>query len=104
MPNISSTYTTINTLQGLIYALQNTTPARLLVKTGNSHNEALRSLAKIFIKSTPPEVPPRVPVRGAYQEKLQQVNQERTQMKNASQSNPFTNEEPLRVPIVEANP
>ena len=41
---------------------------------------------------------------GAYQEKLQHVNQERTQMKVSSQSKPFSDAEPLRVPIVEAHP
>ena len=42
--------------------------------------------------------------REVFQEKLQEVNQERTQMKNASQSKPLTNAEPLRVPIVESYP
>ena len=42
-----------------------------------------------------------MPVRGAYKEKLQQMNQETTQMKNASQLKPFTNEWPLRVTIFE---
>ena len=64
----------------------------------------MKTLADIFRKPNPPTVPPRVPVRGECQEKIQQVNQERTQMKNASQSNPFTNAEPLRMPIVDTYP
>ena len=38
------------------------------------------------------------------QKKLQEGNQEGTQMKSEPQWNTFTNEEPLRVPIVEASP
>ena len=45
-----------------------------------------------------------MPVRGVFQEKLQKVNQEITQIKIAYQSNPFTNAEPLRLHIVKADP
>ena len=62
------------------------------------------SQAEIFRKATPPAVPPRVPIRGVFQEKLQEVNQEITQIKYSSQSKPFTNAEPLRVPIVGSYP
>ena len=64
----------------------------------------MKTLAEIFRKATPPAVPLRVTVREVGQKKLQEVNQEGTQMKRAPQSNPFTNVEPLRVPIVEAYP
>ena len=104
MPNMSSTDATIHASQYLICALQNPAPANPILKIGNAHREALRCLAEILTKSTPPAVPPRVPVRGAYQEKLQQVDQEITQMKNASQSNPLINAEPLRVPIANSYP
>ena len=71
--------------QDLISALYNPEPASPIVKLGNAHKEALISLAEIFRKATPAAVPLRVPARGAYQEKLQQINQEITQMKNSSQ-------------------
>ena len=86
-----STDATIHTAQDLIYSIQKPAQASPLFKLENAHKEALISLAEIFIKATPPVVPPRVPVRGSYQEKLHQVNQERNQMKNVSLSNPFTN-------------
>ena len=104
MPQMSSADATIHAAQGLIYGIQNPAPAIPLVKLVNSYKESLRSLSEIFRKATPPAVPPRVQVRGAYQEKLQHVNQERYEMKNASQSKPFINAEPLRLPIVEAYP
>ena len=50
----------------------------------------------------PLEVPLRVPFKGTFQEKLKQVNQERTQMEISPYSKPFTNTEPLRVPTMEA--
>ena len=84
IPQMSSTDTTIHDGHDLIYALWNTLLAKQIVKLGNSHKEALISLAEIFRKATPPAVPPRVLVRGVYQEKLQQVNQEGTQIKIAS--------------------
>ena len=62
------------------------------------------NLAEIFRKPTSLAVPLRVPVREVVQEKLKEVNQERDKMKSASQSKPFTNEEPVIVPIVEAYP
>ena len=62
----------------------------------------MKTLAEIFRKEKPPTVPPRVLVREGGKKKLQEVNQEGTQMKSAPQSNPFINAEPLRVPIVEA--
>ena len=72
---------TYHAAQDLIYALHNTAPAIPLVKLGCGHKEALKTLAKIFRKANPPAVPPRVPVRYVVQRKLQEVNQEGTQMK-----------------------
>ena len=92
MPNMSSKDATFNTVQDLIYALQNPAPARPLVKPKDGHKEELRTLEEIFRKPIPPEVPLRVSVREGFQEKLKEVNQERSQMKSASQSKPFTNE------------
>ena len=57
------------------------------------------SLVEIFRKETPPAVVPRVPVRRAYQEKPQQVNQEITHQSSPGTSNAFTNGDSLRVPI-----
>ena len=94
---------TFHAAYDLIYALHNTRPARPLVKPKNQHNKSLITIAKIFIKIIPPAVPPRVPVGEVVQEKLKEVNQEIFQIKSASQSKPFTNEEPLRVPIVNSN-
>ena len=70
MPQISSTDATHAT-HNLICALQNPEPEIPLVKLGNIHKAALSILAEIFRKETPPAVPPRVPVRGGFQEKLQ---------------------------------
>ena len=67
MPKISSTDSTIHAAQDLTYALQNPPPFSPLVTLGNAHKESLRSLADTFGKSTSPEVPPRVQVKGAYQ-------------------------------------
>ena len=64
----------------------------------------MRTLAEIFRNASPPAVPLRVPVREGFQEKLKEVNQERPQIKIASQSKPVTDKEPLSVPIVEAYP
>ena len=75
MPKMSSKDTIIHDAHDLICALHNPAPAISLVKLGNSHKEALRTLSEIFRKQTPPAVPPRVLVRGAYQEKFQKVNQ-----------------------------
>ena len=49
-------------------------------------------------------MPLRVPVREVGKKKLQEVNQEVTQIKIVPQSKPFTNAEPLRVPTLEAYP
>ena len=104
MSQISSMDATYHAAQDLIYALQNLAPAILLVKLGHGNQEALKTLADIFRKANPPEVPPRVPVREVGQKKLQEVNQEGTQMERAPQSKPITNGEPMRVPIIEACP
>ena len=101
MFSVDATY---HSAQDLIYALHNPAPAWPLVKLGNGHKEASETLAEIFRKANPPAVPPRVPVREVDQKKLQEVNQEGTQMKWAPQSKPFGNAESLRVPIVEAYP
>ena len=79
----------------------NQAPESPLVTQGNYQKESLVNLEEIFRKATTPAVPSRVPFRGAYQEKLQQVNQERTQMKISSQSKPFNHADPLMVPNVE---
>ena len=75
----------------LMYALKNPAPAIHLVKLGNLHKEALRTLAEIFRKANPPAVPPRVPGREVGQDKLQEVNEEGNQIKRAPQSKPITN-------------
>ena len=72
---MSSTYSKTHAAQGLIYAQQNKATAMPLVKLVNPHKEALISLLESSENHPPPGVPPRVPVRGAYQEKLQQFNQ-----------------------------
>ena len=91
MPNMSSIDATFHDAQDLIYALQNPEPASPLVKLYNGHKDSLRDLSEIFKKSNPSAVPPRVPVGEVVQEKLQEVNQKRAQMKIAPQSKPFTN-------------
>ena len=53
MPNISSTDATIHTAQDLIYTLHNPAIEIPLGKIGNSHKEALISLAEKFRKATP---------------------------------------------------
>ena len=45
-----------------------------------------------------------VSVREVGQKKLQEVNQEWTQMKSAPQSKPFTNAKPMKVTILEVYP
>ena len=69
----------------LIYALQNPVPSIPLIKPGNGNKEAFINLAEIIRKENPPAVPPRVPSRELYQKKLQEMNQEGTQMKSAPQ-------------------
>ena len=91
MPQISSMDATYHYAQDLIYALQNPSPTSPLVKLGHGHKEALKNLADIFRKSSPQAVPPRVPVREVGQKKLQEMNQEGTQMKGSSQSHPIPN-------------
>ena len=103
IPKMSSTDATIHATQDLIYALQDPAPDSSSVKLVNTHNESFIEIAYIFRKETPSAVPTRVPVRGGFK-KLQQVNQERTHMKNAFQSKTFTNIEPLRVPILGSYP
>ena len=93
---------TYHAVQDIIYAIYNPAPASPLVKLGNGHKEALKTLAEIFRKSNPPAVPPRVPVREVGQKKIQEVNQEVTQMKRAPKSKLITNVEPLSVLILEA--
>ena len=93
---------TYHAAQDLSYALQNIAPASPLVKLVNGHKESLETLAEIFRKTNPTAVPLRVPVREVGKNKIQEVNQEGTQMKIAPQSKPFTNVEPLRLTILEA--
>ena len=85
MPQMTSTYEKNHAIHDLICALQNPTPAGPLVKLGNGHTEALMTSAEISRKANPQAVPTRVPFRGASEEKLQQVNLERSPMKIASQ-------------------
>ena len=63
-PKMSFIDATFNTTQDLIYALHNPEPKIPLVKLVNSLKELLIYLVEIFIKATPPAVPPRVPVKG----------------------------------------
>ena len=101
MPSMDATF---HSAQDLIYALQNIAPTSPLVTIGNGRKEASRTLEEIFRKANPPGVTPRVPVREVVQKKLQELNQEGTQIKIASQSKPFTDEEHHRVPISEVYP
>ena len=88
---MSSVDAAYHAVQDLIYALHNPEPEIPPVKLGNVHKESLSNLAGIFSKSNPSAVPSRVLFREVGQKKLQEVNQEGTQMKSAPQSNPFTN-------------
>ena len=88
---MSSMDATYHAAKYLIYSLQNPEPESPLVKLGNGNKEALKILEEIFRKANPPAVPPRVPVREAGQNKLQEMNQEGTQLKRAPQSKPSTN-------------
>ena len=101
---MSSMDATYHASQDIIYAIHNPSPTRPLLKLGHVHKEALKTLANIYRKANPPEVPLRVPVREEVQKKLQELNQEGTQTKRSPQSKPITNEELLRVPIVETYP
>ena len=101
MPHMYSMDANYHAAQDLIYALQNPAPASPLVNFGNGHREALKTLADIFRKPNPPAVPTRVPVRDVGQKKLQEINQEGTQMKSPPQKKPITNEEPLRLHIAD---
>ena len=60
MPHISSKDATIHTAQDLIHSLYNPAPVIPLVTLVNTYNEALITLARIFDKSTSPEIPTRV--------------------------------------------
>ena len=104
IPQMSSIDATIHAAHDFIYSLQNTASASPLVKLGNGHKESFRTLSEIFRESNPLVVLPRVPVREVFQEKLQKMNQERTQIKFSSQSNLFTNSEHLRVSILNVYP
>ena len=76
----------------IIYTLHNPAPTIHLVKLGHRHMEAWKTLTDIFRKAPPPPaVPLRVPVRELGQKKLQEMNQEGTQMKGSPQSNPIPN-------------
>ena len=81
MPKMSSTDAKIYATRYLIHSLHNPSPEIPLVALGNPQKEALRYIADISVKATSPAVPLRVPVRGEYQEKLQQVNHEETKLK-----------------------
>ena len=81
MPQMSSMDATYHDTQYLTYAPHNPEPAIPLIKVGNGHKEALKTLANISRKANPPAVPPRVPIREVDQNKLQEMNHEGTQMK-----------------------
>ena len=104
MPQISSMDATYHAAQDIIYVLHNSAHASTLVKLGHGHKESLKNLADIFRKANPPVVPTRVPVREVGQRKLQEMNQEGTQMKRTPQSDPFINAEHLRVTILGVYP
>ena len=72
MPQFFSTNAKIHAAQDLINALKNPAPEIPILKLGHSQKETLKYLTEIFRKTTSAAVPPRVPVRGEYQEKLQQ--------------------------------
>ena len=80
MPKISSIDATFYAAQDLIYALHNPAPESPLFKLVNGNKEALRTPAEIFRKANPPAAALRVPAREVFQEKLQEVNQERAQI------------------------
>ena len=84
-PQMSYMDATYHATEDLIFSLHNTAPASPLLKLGHGHKEALKTLADIFRKSNLPAVPLRVPVREVGQSKLQEMNQEGTQMKNKLQ-------------------
>ena len=86
MPQMSYMDATYHSTQDIIYAIQNPEPASPLVQLGHGYKESLKTLANIFRKANPPAVPPRVPRRGVDQKKLQEVNQEVTQMTRAPKS------------------
>ena len=99
MPKMSYTDAKIHAAQDLIHALQNPAPANPLVALVNLHKEKLRYLTEIFEKNSP-AVPPRVPIKKAYPDKIQQVNQEKDPIKKSYQlERPINHSEPLRVPI-----
>ena len=85
MPQMSSADANYHAAQYLTYSPQNTTPAILLVKLGHGHKESLNNLADVLTKANPSAVPPRVPVREVGQKKLQEMNQEGTQMERTPQ-------------------
>ena len=93
---------TYHAAQDIIYVIHNPAPSIPLVKLGHVQKEALNNLASIFRKEKAPAVPLRVLVKEVGQSKLQEMNQEGTEMKRKFQSNSVTNAEPLRVPIVES--
>ena len=75
MPKISSIYVTFHDALDLIHALQNPAPANPLSKLVNYYTEALRTLAEIFSKTSPPVIPLRMPVRAIVQDKPTEVTQ-----------------------------
>ena len=70
MPKVFYTDTKIHAAQDLIHALHHTATDIPLVTLGNAHKETLISITDIFVNAISPSIPHRVPVRGAYQEKL----------------------------------
>ena len=85
MPKMSSTDATIHAAQDLIHALDNSSPESQLVTLGNSQKEEFISLLEILGKATSPAVPPKVPIRGSYQEKSNSFTKKKNQIKNSFQ-------------------
>ena len=92
VPKMSSTDSTINTVQDLIHELQNPAPVIPLVILGNYHTAALRALSKIFYKSIPRCIPMRV------------VPKEMERQHQTNIPKLPNHAEPTRVTIVEACP
>ena len=84
IPKMSSIDAKFHAAQDLIYALYNPAPSIPISKLVNGNKEALRTLAEIFIKYSPPEILLRVTVGEIVKEKPKEVNQERAQLKSAS--------------------
>ena len=102
MPQMSFIDSTYHAAKDLIYALQNPAPASPLVKFRHEHKEILKTLDNIFRKTNLPAVSLRVPVREVSKKKTPRNELGINPNEKYTAINPVTNEEPLRVPILEA--